>query len=54
MPILDVIGFLFDELLGIFEWSRRSLKKKLHTLAAWAVVLALIFAGFLLAGSYAR
>lgn len=51
MPIFEVIGFYFDELLGVLEWSRRTKQQRLQTLAAWALVLGLIAAGVWLFGS---
>ncbi|MGJ8622470.1 MAG: hypothetical protein ACSHW1_06800 [Yoonia sp.] len=46
MAILEVIGFFFTELAGILDWSRRSTKERWQTIGAWALVVALISAGY--------
>ena len=45
MILLDVVGFYFDELLGVFEWSRRTAKERLQTVGACVLLLVLIAVG---------
>ncbi len=49
--MIEIIGFYFDELLGIFDWSSRSAKERWQTVGAWALVVIVSILGFVLFSS---